>query len=149
MYLTLQPVEYRATAVALIRLPFSDEAIPTLGDESPSPTIHIRQKCDLQENEVSSMTIECRLPSVHVNIDKAQLDCLLIWADDCAQWAERTFSSPQTATSSTNTSIIGSRYFAPNPRTVESMTTLSSRTVTSGEKRVSELVISLAITEGS
>lgn len=48
--------------------------------------------------------------------------------------------------------MIGSRYFAPNPKTLNSLTTISSRTATireSGVKKTSEMVISLVVDEGA
>ncbi|KDQ16218.1 hypothetical protein BOTBODRAFT_173128 [Botryobasidium botryosum FD-172 SS1] len=92
-----------------------------------------------------SKSIEIRIPSVRVVLSKSLIDVLQYWADDTAQWAERTFGEPLKRSSSdrTDPSLIGSRFFNKRENSVGSTDTVKG----GGKEGGGELAVLLDIAE--
>lgn len=113
------------------------------------PVVFVRQSRTTKEGKPPSTSIEIRVPYVAVNLDKSNIDSLQLWADDCTQWAERTFGDGQrTPRSSAQTSIIGSKYFTHTPKGAESLATIRSLELSEPNKKDGEFVVHVSVEQG-
>lgn len=121
-----------------------------MAEESLLPFLNIRATPAKEELGNQPVTVEIRVPSAQVMIDKETLDGLQVWGDDCSQWADRVLGGGrgQTGMNTRNPSIIGSRYFAKPPKSLGSSRTASIRGMSSDAAvRPAEVIISLAVAE--
>ena len=107
-------------------------------------------------SSINKTAVSVDVPSIHVELSKALVDGLQLWADDLAQLMETAFaeqpgSNARTQQGSGHSSLIGSRYFA-NASTVGSGTESGgaslANTITARPEQRSETVVKIAITEG-
>lgn len=141
--------EPRASAIVSIApLPPSPDK-PEQQQPDIKPIVFVRQSDPPKADEAPSTSIEVRLPYAAVNLDKSNIDSLQLWADDCTQWAERTFGDGQrSARSSAETSMIGSRYFAHTPKGMGSLATIKTAGSSEPSKKAGEFVVSVAVEQG-
>ncbi|KAI1795867.1 hypothetical protein LXA43DRAFT_989826 [Ganoderma leucocontextum] len=104
---------------------------------------------------VNKTAVSVDLPSIHVELSKALIDGLQLWADDLTQLmeaavAEQPGSNEGTQRGSGHSSLIGSRYFA-GASTVGSGTESGgaslANTITARPEQRSETAVKIAITE--
>ncbi|KIO29524.1 hypothetical protein M407DRAFT_70393 [Tulasnella calospora MUT 4182] len=138
--------EPRASAIVSVApLPPSNDK-PEQQQPDIKPIVFVRQSDPPKADEAPSTSIEVRLPYAAVNLDKSNIDSLQLWADDCTQWAERTFGDGQRSTrSSAETSMIGSRYFAHTPKGMGSLATIRTARSLEPSKKAGEFVVSVAV----
>ena len=113
-------------------------------DEGLSPVIprlYLRSS-ESTTSEQKTTTVEALIPFVGVDIGKAALDSLQLWADDVTQWMERAFGDDAMPTDSRDASIIGSRYFEQRTASV-----VESEASGKLEQR-SEFAVKLVVSEG-
>ncbi|KAG8933304.1 autophagy- protein 2 [Tulasnella sp. 417] len=142
--------EPRASAIVSIApLPPSSDK-PEQQQTDIKPIVFVRQSDPPKADEAPSTSIEVRLPYAAVNLDKSNIDSLQLWADDCTQWAERTFGDGQrSGRSSTETSMIGSRYFTHTPKGMGSLATIKTAGSSEPSKKAGEFVVSLVVEQAS
>lgn len=125
---------------------------PTMSHESPLlPSIDIQSNPSPTVSRIVTTVLVVNVPSVHVTLSKPYLDSIQLWADDVAQWAERTFvgeNGVERSDRSGDPSLIGSRYFARRSASGSS-TNSSDIGVDPAKKAKSELVVKLTVSEGA
>ena len=99
--------------------------------------------------DLTTLVLTVDVPSVAVKLSKNEVDGLQLWADDISRITETAFSSlPNSASSSRDPSLIGSRFFAKSRRSDgsvgESMSTSSAQR-TRGTK---ETIVKVNVGEG-
>ncbi|KAG8968948.1 autophagy- protein 2 [Tulasnella sp. 419] len=143
-------------SVSPFETPSSDAMYGTSGPDIPLlPRILVRSIKPKKSNAAvsQSSSVECQIPVVQVFLSKPAIDGIQLWADDCAQWAERTLGEPQRSPSGTataDTSLIGSQYFAQRQHSLSSFgtdsTTRAYKPVTA-PARPSEIAILIGLSE--
>lgn len=119
---------------------------------SPEPLVTVSQGLSkLSSNflELTTLVLTVDIPSVFVKLSKNEVDGLQLWADDISRITESAFASrPNSANSSRDPSLIGSRFFAKTRRsdgsTVDSMSTVTAQRTGSSK----ETVIKATVGEG-
>ncbi|RDX56759.1 hypothetical protein OH76DRAFT_1395891 [Lentinus brumalis] len=123
--------------------------------QSLRPQLIVRKTPTAPDPQVTSTTVSIDLPSVHVELSKPLLDGLQLWADDLTQLAESAFAEPAESDAGTqragsDSSLIGSRYFA-RASTVGSGTESGgpslANTIRGRQDARSETAVKVAVTE--
>ncbi|KAG9015437.1 autophagy- protein 2 [Tulasnella sp. JGI-2019a] len=147
------PHEPRASSFGSLGPLVLPDAGQTAVEQPVLPLVHIRSAAFSQPGNGQSMSLEICIPSAQIMLDKATLDGLQVFGDDCSQWADALFGEGriQSGATTRTPSMIGSRYFVKPPRSLASSKADSLRDFTSGDNVVpsTELVVSLAIAESA
>lgn len=133
------PPEDIASSTVQLDVPLHPKAIIYSAVPSQSAT----------QMKVQSTSMEIQIPCLFGMLSKPSLDGMQLWADDIAQWSDRTFNERERRSGfdSGDPSMIGSRYFTKRPKSILSASTGSGGT-TKNTAGVSELIISVSVLEG-
>ncbi|KZV84269.1 hypothetical protein EXIGLDRAFT_727477, partial [Exidia glandulosa HHB12029] len=95
-------------------------------------------------------SLEVALPSAHGLLSKPVVDGLQYWADDAAQWAERTFSNDRSPPSSAmGSDVLGSRYFEGRAESLASSSAGSGAGLEKEKTKASGMVVRVTLLEAN
>ncbi|KAG8881224.1 autophagy- protein 2 [Tulasnella sp. 331] len=147
------PQEPRASSFTSLGPLSISDAEQTVVEKPVLPLVNVRSVSSAQPAGGESKSVEICIPSAQVMLDKATVDGLQIFGDDCSQWVDGTFGEGrlQSGANTRNPSLIGSRYFAKPPSSLANSKAGSVRThaVGHGTTKPTEFVVSLAIAESA